>query len=358
MRRINRLFILLTVTLLYGMIAGGSEVSADSSFDHGTLTPVVTSAPDDFVKPTMDPDYIPKPLPTLAPNSSPIGPTFDPVITPIPTYAPMITPIPVQTQSPYSEYYRQTALKMDIKKADLNVKRVSEKKVKLTWDRVADADGYLISYSLKEKGSYTKLKYIDDPQKTSCTIKRLKSKNIYYYKMAAYQIREGIRYYSYYSQPEQAETYKTQKIYNKIMNIKQGYPQGMYWNHVGYKNTSGNNSSGYVTFKPCKHAKSTATCNRYRGRDGILGIQCYGFASYVSDTLFKNAKYKHHKSFKKAKVGDHVRYNNDRHSVVIMEKHKDYIVVCEVNYGGTCMINWGRKITKQYLSGATYHTRY
>ena len=189
-------------------------------------------------------------------------------------------------------------------------------------------------------------------------MKKLKSKKIYYYKIAAFQLVNGYRYYSYYSSPVQAETRKTQKIYNKLMNIKSGFPQGMYWNHVGYKTGNSYNTSSYVTFKPCKHSKTTSTCNRYRDRDGVLGIQCYGFAGFVSDTLFKNAKCKHHRSFKKAKVGDHVRYNNDKHSVIIMEKHKDYIIVCECNYGGTCMLNWGRVIYKKDLAGALYHTRY
>ena len=41
-----------------------------------------------------------------------------------------------------------------------------------------------------------------------------------------------------------------------------------------------------------------------------------------------------------------------------VEKHVGYIIVAEANYGHTCMIKWGRKISKSALNGATYYTRY
>ncbi|MBE5929099.1 MAG: fibronectin type III domain-containing protein [Lachnospiraceae bacterium] len=355
MNKVKTIIVLFAITFLYGILAGSNEASADGNFTQVTLAPVVTRAPEGTdIMTTPGPLYTESPISTFIP----VAPTYAPIPTPVPTLRPYVTPSPVVTKAPYNEYYKEMALKMDIKSANFNVKRVSGKKVNLKWKKVAGADGYLIAYSEKENGTYTKIKYIYDSQKTTYTIKKLKSKKIYYYKLAAFQSREGMRYYSYYSSPVQAETYKTQKIYNKLMSIKRGFPQGMYWNHVGYKTGNSYNTSSYVTFKPCKHSKTTSTCNRYRDRDGVLGIQCYGFAGFVSDTLFKNAKCKHHRSFKKAKVGDHVRYNNDKHSVIIMEKHKDYIIVCECNYGGTCMLNWGRVIYKKDLAGALYHTRY
>ena len=73
--------------------------------------------------------------------------------------------------------------------------------------------------------------------------------------------------------------------------------------------------------------------------------------------IWRNAKIKNHKSFAKAKVGDVVRCNNT-HSVIIIEKHDDYVKVGECNIGDTCMIYWGRKMTKKELKGAVYSHRY
>lgn len=77
----------------------------------------------------------------------------------------------------------------------------------------------------------------------------------------------------------------------------------------------------------------------------------------MSDLIFgRNAKIKNFKSFAKSKMGDVIRYSG--HSVIIVEKHKNYIVAGECNYGNTCIIKWGRKIYKSELKNATYSTRY
>ena len=98
--------------------------------------------------------------------------------------------------------------------------------------------------------------------------------------------------------------------------------------------------TGITTKYPCNHNGSqngiASTCNYYHGRDNVLGYQCWGYASLLSDKLFGKAKIKSHNSFNKAKVGDHVRYGG--HSVLIIAKHKDYIEVTECNIGNTCII--------------------
>ena len=53
---------------------------------------------------------------------------------------------------------------------------------------------------------------------------------------------------------------------------------------------------------------------------------------------------------------DVVRYSG--HSVIITEKHGGYVVVGECNYGNTCLIKWGRKVSSAELAGAVYSRRY
>ncbi len=59
-------------------------------------------------------------------------------------------------------------------------------KVKLTWKKVANAEGYIIYRSLSKNGKYSKSKIITNPATTSVTVSATKGKT-YYYKIAAYR---------------------------------------------------------------------------------------------------------------------------------------------------------------------------
>lgn len=59
-----------------------------------------------------------------------------------------------------------------------------------------NAHGYEIYRSTKKKSGYKK---ITDTKKTSYKNKKLKSKKKYYYKVRAYRIVNGKKYYSSYS---------------------------------------------------------------------------------------------------------------------------------------------------------------
>lgn len=57
--------------------------------------------------------------------------------------------------------------------------------------------------------------------------------------------------------------------------------------------------------------------------------------------------------FDTLRPGDHIRYANETtqgHSVIVVEKHEDYIIVVEGNYGGT--VHWGRTMTKNELENS------
>ena len=173
--------------------------------------------------------------------------------------------------------------------------------------------------------------------------------------MRAFVIYSGNSAYGSYSEEKLIYSSMNQRIAKKFKQLQKLYPDGRYWNHVGkakYNSTT-------TTNKPCMHSTydDISTCNHYSCPNGILGFQCYGFAWKMSDLIFgRNAKIKNFKSFAKSKMGDVIRYSG--HSVIIVEKHKNYIVARECNYGNTCIIKWGRRIYKSELKNATYSTRY
>ncbi|MCR4716052.1 MAG: hypothetical protein K5656_02630 [Lachnospiraceae bacterium] len=228
----------------------------------------------------------------------------------------------------------------------------TNKKVKVKWIAKSGVNGYEV-YRSKGSGSFKKVKLVKKQSKTSVVVKGNALNKVYRYKIRAYIVYNGNKIYSKYSDVVKVDTSKNAVITKKFKKLKKKYPEGYYWNHMGetdYDSTT-------ITSIPCNHARYGYTyCNSYVCPTGYLGLQCYGFAWKMSDLIYgKSKKYTKHKKFAKAKVGDVIRYSG--HSVIITQKCSDYIVVGECNYGGTCIIKWGRHIYKSELSGATYFHR-
>ena len=145
-------------------------------------------------------------------------------------------------------------------------------------------------------------------------------------------------------------------IKEKIKSFKSIFPEGTYWNHMGY--TERIDYSNYVTAVPCNHNENGMKyCNSYL-QGSTRGFQCDGFARKMSDLVFgKEAPIVSYEfDFSTVKVGDYLRYsiNEDNiisngHSVFVTAKTGDAIYVVEANYGGSCMIHWGSRLTKDFL---------
>lgn len=127
--------------------------------------------------------------------------------------------------------------------------------------------------------------------------------------------------------PSEAEAYKG------MIGLKKEFPEGMRYTNDDY----------------------------YAWKGGIFtgGYGCAGFAFRMSDEVFGSLPSRRIYSFTydDVHVGDILRVNNDTHSVIVIERYEDYVVVAEGNYNSS--IHWGRVFTKENVLKATYlHTRY
>lgn len=247
---------------------------------------------------------------------------------------------------------------LKLKKSTIKGVRKGGNKISLRWNKVEGADGYIIYMSnYKDKG-FKPIKYIKSSKRVQYTKSKVKAEKRYYFKVRSYVYSYGKKY-SVISNPLKIDRYIVIRIKNKIKLLRKRYPIYSYWNHVGVSVKS-KEMSEIVTKKPCTHFYSSAislTCNYYNCPNGIIGYQCYGFAWKLSDEIFgKKAKIYNHRSFSKAKIGDVIRYQG--HSVIIIEKHTDYIKVAEANFNRPCMIYWDRIIWKEELKSAKYSSRY
>lgn len=230
----------------------------------------------------------------------------------------------------------------------------SGSRVTLKWKKTSGADGYQI-FRKVGSNAFEKVAVVSSGNTVSRTIGGLSSTQSVKFKIRPFVRYEGKYIYGSFSNVETVHSSAIQKVINKFKKLQKQYPSGKYWNHVNRYNYS----STTVTSNPCRHISldDISTCNHYYCPNGILGYQCYGFAWKMSDLIYgRNAKIKNFTSFDKCKMGDVIRYKG--HSVIITEKHKNYVVVGECNYGNTCMILWGRKVYKSELKGAKYSRRY
>ena len=303
--------------------------------------------------------------------------SYEPVATASPSGMPQTSPSPYPQQTPQpsataapTAAATETPAAIKLTAPVIEVNRKSNTKARIRWKAVENADGYIIYRSAKEYSGYTKVRKVRDGLKTGYSDSGLNSKTTYYYKVRAYQETDTDIRYTKLSEPEQLVTMNVKKIEAKFDKLKKMYPDGMYWNHVKYKVGAAQSTYGYVTRYPCKHNgrltiggrtlyNMSSTCNYYNYFvDGklIRGYQCAGFAALLNDKVFGSGKFTSFRDYKKAKVGDCLRYNNE-HSAIIISKHSNYIRVAECNYGNECKIKWGRKIKKKELGNVVFYRK-
>lgn len=106
-----------------------------------------------------------------------------------------------------------------------------------------------------------------------------------------------------------------------IEALKSEFPEGMEWT----------NASLYQS-----HALRTN------------GYGCAGFALRCSDTAFGDLPVsRKHSSFDEIRVGDMLRVHGNTHSVIVLEKKADSVIIAEGNYSG--LIHWGRELARESL---------
>jgi len=156
--------------------------------------------------------------------------------------------------------------------------------------------------------------------------------------------------------PVQAST--TGNFNERINQLKQRFPQGKYWNHMG----GATNSSNTVTSIPCTHhKKGYCSQNGYNGWCGCnsfdnVAIQCMGFAYKLGYEVFGTNPTKWTKSYNvnDIKAGDIIRYKNDGHSIFVTGVSGNTITYADCNSDGHCVINWDKTISKSNLTGFNY----
>lgn len=153
----------------------------------------------------------------------------------------------------------------------------------------------------------------------------------------------------------------------KVTELQAKFPHGKYWNHVGM---TADNSDGYTNVACSLHKTSGVdhvygtggcTCNHFAGGGHVSATQCMGFANKLAYDVFGNTTWMQISSPTAAqiadiRIGDIVRLDYNSHSVFVIARTGNDIMVGEANYPNGCRINWGRIINLS-TANVTYYER-
>ena len=132
-------------------------------------------------------------------------------------------------------------------------------------------------------------------------------------------------------------------IYQRIIAMQAEYPEGRSWT----------NSDTYVWSNIFYPEGSSWAYSSYTGGG------CVALAMILSDAAFGNmpAHQRTNVVYDDLRVGDILRINNNTHSVIILEKYDDEVVIAEGNFNYS--VHWGRTLSRKTVEAANYYvTRY
>lgn len=146
-----------------------------------------------------------------------------------------------------------------------------------------------------------------------------------------------------------------------IAELQVKYPHNKYWNHYGM---SGNNADGYTNHECTGHNY----CNWFIHNGTKWSSQCMGFAHQLaylysgrdpisgsgwSVLWYKNDNAAYRSAIDNVKTGDVITYYESTstsakktHTVFVTGVSGETVYLAECNYGGRCVIHWGRTMTK------------
>lgn len=137
----------------------------------------------------------------------------------------------------------------------------------------------------------------------------------------SYQPEKASREKPYYERDLSADTVRA-----IIYSLQSEYPEGLEWT---------NDDSYY--------------CEPLR----TIGYGCAAFVLICSDEVFGDLPVSDvHSDFDRIRVGDIIRAYHDTHSVIVLEKGRNSVIVAEGNYNSS--IHWGREISRQELEEGNF----
>lgn len=237
-----------------------------------------------------------------------------------------------------------------------------KKSVQLYWKENNQVDGYVLYRRTGMNENYSEIATLSN-EVTSFIDETIEKGEEYYYTVSAYWVKNGIKYESEKTSDISpvtifSEGYQSYSVEDKIEIAQKIFPEGSYWNHYGIsvEGMSYEEKCMMITSIPCDHKSYVYCCNYYYPLEITREVysetmQCLGFANMLN-VFFSgnNSQPREFKDFESLQVGDQIRIFSVPHSVIVIGKNEDSVIVGECNRSlKECDIMWGRVITRSEL---------
>ena len=131
-----------------------------------------------------------------------------------------------------------------------------------------------------------------------------------------------------------------EQVYQILNSFRSVYPEGTYWT---------NETQKYMLSVPVYDEKEGKS--HY-----MVGYGCVAFCYRLSDAAFGSlsARSVYNFTYDDIRVGDILRIDNNQHSVIVLQKFSDHVVLAEGNYRSS--VHWDRTLTRAQVMRANYIT--
>ena len=177
----------------------------------------------------------------------------------------------------YSAESAVKSAKPVLKTPTLKVTNVNESKLKLTWSKVSDANGYVIQRSTKKDSGYKTIKTITKGSIVTYTNSKLTLGKTYYYRVRAYRTVSGQKIYSSYSGKKGLQVKLKKPVIKKLEAAKTSRAIVITWGKI-------NKAQGYVIYRATSYS---GTYTKYKTVKGGTKI-----STTANQELYKNYYYK------------------------------------------------------------------
>ncbi|MBR4410688.1 MAG: hypothetical protein IKT31_05150 [Firmicutes bacterium] len=142
----------------------------------------------------------------------------------------------------------------------------SYSKIRVSWDLMEGADGYIVYRSSSEKGTYKKVYTTDNPEKNWYINTNRKSGQTWWYKVRGYKLVDGRKIFSKYSVPVSAYARPERVQINSIGS------SGFIYRSLDLNWSSAAGASGYQVYMKTRDAEKFSFVGNFKETEASVGI--------------------------------------------------------------------------------------
>ena len=158
----------------------------------------------------------------------------------------------------YADAEKGDAMISNVKPSSVKAASYSYSKIRVSWDAMDGADGYIVYRSSSENGTYKRVYTTDNPEKNWYINTNRKAGQTWWYKVRGYKLVDGKKIFSKYSKPVSAYARPRQVQLTSIDST------GFIYRYLDLKWQKVEGTSGYQVYMKERNAEKFSFMGNYK----------------------------------------------------------------------------------------------